>query len=359
MIDAQQIVAITRCQAYTLDEVRQALCLVLEPFGGPQGFIQPGWRVLLKPNFVVADPAEALSVTHPVVVEAAILEVREAGGIPVVGDSPAFGSACRVAKVSGVWEVCQRHRVELVDLDGARRVAAKASDPVQERFFDPSTPIGTGSTQGGDNRHGRVTRYRALTISGRALEADLVLNLPKLKAHCQLRLTAAVKNLYGCVSGKRKWWRHMTSGNDLNQFACMLVKNAYLLPRTFTIVDAIVGMHKTGPRHGAPYPMGLLVAGPDPVAVDRVLAEIIGLVPEQLATLEAARMLGLGVPEIETIEVVGEPLEAVRVPDFQVPEELHDIIFRPTRVVQSLFRTLWLSLTRRPRLAREHTPTYH
>ncbi|MBI3292168.1 MAG: DUF362 domain-containing protein [Elusimicrobia bacterium] len=322
------IVAITKCSRYEPEAVREALGRVLKPYGGPQELIHPGWRVLLKPNFVVADRAEELSTTHPIVVEAAILAVKAAGATPVVGDSPAFGSARRVAKVSGVLAICERHGVEVIDLNHAQPAPHKSS--------------------GG----AAVTRYPKLTISGRALEADWILNLPKLKAHCQLRLTGAVKNLYGCVSGKRKWWRHMRSGNDLHLFACMLVKNAYLLPRTFTIVDAIVGMHKTGPRRGSPYPLGLLVAGPDPVAVDRVLAEIIGLPSERLATLEAARTLEFGVPDLNAITIAGEPLDAVRVTNFQVPNELHDIVFKPTRVLQSLFRTLWLK-------AREHAPAYH
>ncbi|MCA9418352.1 MAG: DUF362 domain-containing protein, partial [Candidatus Omnitrophica bacterium] len=51
-----------------------------------------------------------------------------------------------------------------------------------------------------------------LPVSAEAMEFDGIINLPKFKAHRQATLTFSVKNLYGCVPGKRKAARHFTSG---------------------------------------------------------------------------------------------------------------------------------------------------
>ena len=64
--------------------------------------------------------------------------------------------------------------------------------------------------------------------------------------------------------------------------------------------------------------MGLIIASKDSVAMDTVASTIIGFEPMAVPTIRFAHR-GLGVGELNTINVVGETMENVSVPDFQKP----------------------------------------
>jgi len=184
----------------------------------------------------------------------------------------------------------------------------------------------------------------------RVLEADVVVNIPKLKAHTQARLTGAVKNLYGCVPGRRKVWWHVQARHNLARFCDMLVENARAMQAGLTVVDAVVAMEGQGPRRGTPRQVGLVVAGDDVVAVDAVLCALVGLPADRCEVLKAAARRGIGTPAMEAIRMVGEPLEKVRVEGFRWPEELEDISFDVPRLARGALRRVWLRLVseRRP-----------
>ena len=78
------------------------------------------------------------------------------------------------------------------------------------------------------------------------------------------------------------------------------------------IVDGFVGMHREGPRHGTPIPLGVVVAGADAVAVDAVAAAVMGFDPRSIGYLAYACAAGLGTIDLERIEVVGDPIATVR-----------------------------------------------
>lgn len=129
-----------------------------------------------------------------------------------------------------------------------------------------------------------------LTVSGKALDVDAIINIPKLKAHVQLLYTAAVKNMYGCVCGKRKVWRHFQSNNDLRWYTEMLLANYQKVNPSFTIVDAVMAMEERGPSGGIPKKVALLIGGRDCIAIDRVIAEVIGIPPFQAPILQTAKL---------------------------------------------------------------------
>lgn len=88
-----------------------------------------------------------------------------------------------------------------------------------------------------------------------------------------------------------------------------------LLERTradLTVLDGFVATHREGPRHGAPLPLGVAVAGTDPVAVDAVAAAVMGFDPMEVGHVALAHEAGLGVADLSRIEIVGDSIEAVR-----------------------------------------------
>ena len=90
-----------------------------------------------------------------------------------------------------------------------------------------------------------------------------------------------------------------------------------------------------------PKDVSLLVGGIDVIAVDRVVAELLSVIPEDVPILRAAKRLGIGEQDLSKIEIAGESLSSVKVHDFIFPE-LSPIGFDLIRVVKSLIRHLWL-----------------
>ncbi len=256
--------------------VRRALDLL----GGPERFADRGETVLVKPNLLAPRKAETAVTTHPAVVDAVLGILADLGARAVVADSPGLGTARRAAQVSGVAAVCRRHGVEVVDLaDGPVAVA-----------------------------HGRV--YKAVSVSARVLEADRVWNLAKWKTHTMMGLTLGVKNLFGCVPGRRKVRLHFRAGRTPETFAQHLLDLEGVIRPAVTLLDGIVAMEGPGPGRGRPIDRGLVLASPDAPALDWVAARLSGFRPDDVPTVAVSRRTGRISPD--RIRVVGDPAAPVR-----------------------------------------------
>jgi uncharacterized protein (DUF362 family)/Pyruvate/2-oxoacid:ferredoxin oxidoreductase delta subunit len=285
-------VSIARCADYDPARTFSAVKRAVELLGGMSAFVKPGDRALIKPNLLKASPPKAAVTTHPEVVRSVIRLVREAGGEAMVGDSPGMGSLRSVCEKSGILDVVNEEGAVLAEPDEA--VTVKNS--------------------------GRFQRFE---ISRRAHEADVIINLPKLKTHGMTTLTGAVKNLFGCVPGKRKVQWHFKSGVNHELFMTMLVELCALLKPRLTIMDAVVGMEGNGPGSGDPRPIGVVIAGNDPVAVDVVSSKVVGVAPDRLPLIRAAAAAGFGETRLERIRVIGEPLSEVAIRHFRLPPQAH------------------------------------
>jgi uncharacterized protein (DUF362 family)/ferredoxin len=297
-------ISIQNCAAYDPTGVDTALHRLLEPWGGMPAFVKPGERVLVKPNLLYGKPPEHAVTTHPEILRGVIGMVRAAGGIPLVGDSPGFGDLRRVAEKSGLLAVIEAAGAELVEF----------REPVEVR--------------------GRGT-FRNLALARPYVEADRVINLPKLKTHEMMTLTCAVKNLFGSVvgAGKANW--HLKAGADRELFARLLLEIYLYRPPDLNIVDAVTAMEGDGPGSGDPVHVGLLLAGTDAVALDHVAASVAGIPRKLLYVERAAGKMGL-LPEEEP-EIVGVPLtEAVRRP-FRLPP-VSDVQFGLPVFLKNLLR---------------------
>ena len=305
-------VSVVKCTDYSKEDIRSAVDKTFSFFGGIENIIKKGSKMLLKPNFLKESSPRKCIITHPTVIEAVAEAVLEAGATPIIGDSPAFGSIAKVASRIGLDKFAEKHGIDIIELDKPRKVSINC---------------------GGQDF--------SLTVSGKALDVDAIINLPKLKVHVQVLFTAGVKNLYGCVSGKQKVWRHLQSKNNLEWYTDMLIANYQLVKPVFTIVDAVTAMEEKGPTGGKPKDVSLLVGGIDIIAVDRVAAEVLSVPPEDVPILRAAKRLGIGEQDLSKIEIAGEDLSSVKVFDFIFPE-LSPIGFDFIRVVKSVIRHLWL-----------------
>lgn len=269
------IVSVLACPSYEPELVRQAVAASLEPLGGMGRFVRPGMRVLLKPNLLSAHEPERAVTTHPAIVRAVAGLVQEAGGTVLIGDSPAgpIEHNPEVWRQSGIGEA-------------AAQVGAK---PV---LFDSVTWKRLNATD--------------YFVARPVLEADLVINLPKLKTHAFALYTGAVKNLFGVIPGNRKREVHARAPG-IQDFSQALVDVLELVRPRLTIMDAVLGQEGNGPgRNGTPRHYGCVAASEDPVALDTVMTRAMGYRPGQVMLLAQAASRGLGVADLEAIHVEGD-----------------------------------------------------
>jgi uncharacterized protein (DUF362 family) len=106
-----------------------------------------------------------------------------------------------------------------------------------------------------------------------------------------------------------------------------------------TIIDGIVAMHGQGPIRGKSKPLGWLIGGIDPIACEVVCCRLIGLEPDRLPILQAARQIGFGCSDLEQIEIVGDALPSTPCPDFELAN-LMPVKFSFGRVCRSITRQL-------------------
>jgi len=280
-------VSIVKCQNYDEEKVLGGLRQSIDLIGGIRAFVREGSRVLLKPNLLFGKSPEKAVTTHPAVVKGVIQIVREAGGVPFIGDSPSVGSLMRTAEKAGIKAVANEMKCPLVE------------------FNNPVLP---------SQRRGNI--FKQLEIDQTVLEADVIINLPKFKTHSLTLLTLGVKNLFGCVPGPRKALWHLKAGEDRKTFAQILVDIYQVIQPSLTILDGIVGMEGNGPNSGRSIPLGLILASRDSVSLDQIACDLVGISRESLLTNRVAIEQGLGK---DGIEVVGERVEDVRIPHFQFP----------------------------------------
>jgi len=220
----------------------------------------------LKPNLVVAQPAEWGATTSPALVRGVLQYLKEHGfdNVVILESSWVGESTERAFTACGYREIAQEFGVPLLDMK-------------QEK----SVPL--------------VVDGLELSVCRRALELDYLINMPVLKAHCQTRLTCALKNLKGCVPDREKKRFHALGFH--RPIACL----NKALKSHLTVVDGIIGdlCHEEG---GTPVRMNRVIAGRDPVAIDAYAAALLGYSTEDVPYIGMAGKMGVGDTVYELVE---------------------------------------------------------
>ena len=310
------IVSLIPARSYQLDSLRSLVETLLEPMGGMAAIVNRGDRVLLKPNLLTGARPTKECVTRVELVVVVAQMVKEVGGKPFLGDSPAFGSARGVAEANGYLPLLKQFDIPIVEFRGQRY-----------------------QTGQGDFNH--------LRLSKEAMEADVLINLPKVKSHMQLTMTLGVKNLFGCVPGKMKAWWHVEAGKDADRFGTMLVETARTLAPDLTIIDGIIGHEGNGPSGGEPRELGVLGASRNVFALDRALLDILQVEPEIVPTVAASQRLGL-CPELSEIEFPLSHPRELQLTDWKLPDAIAPIDFGLPRIARSTFKHLYIRWIKEP-----------
>lgn len=282
-------VALVACDDYERAAVEDAVSRCFELLGGPMSVMpDEGGRVLLKPNMLLAVPPKLAVTTHPEVLRATIRCINDRAGEIVVGDCPMFARPVTALKRCGLLEVMDEYEVEPAETDSTATIHGR-----DERLFS----------------HFEVIKP--------CTEADLLINIFKLKTHGMSGLTLAIKNLFGLIPGleKSKWHLKAASHAEFNEMLVDLVEAVHLSyeargARILHICDGVIGLDGDGPGPaGTLRKIGVIAASTDAVALETVLAKLVGFEADDVLTIPIAAARGLGVDDLAAIDVVGDDLE--------------------------------------------------
>ncbi len=307
---SDQTVTLTRCSDYTPNKIAEALQRHFELLGGVDKFVRSGDSVLLKPNFIAPRSHRHATQTHPAVIIETARLLKDFGAKPFVADSPAWANVFACVKALRLDE-------PLKELDV----------PVKQLNKPKWCRIGAKKTRVG--------------LSAAALDADVIVNLPKFKSHQQLVATFAVKNMFGCVAGKRKALWHFTKGGNTDEFCELLIDIYGFLKPALTIIDGVYAMDGPGPIRGRTRPLGYLIGGLDPVACETICAKLININPNDIPIIKTAAKIGFGCSNPDLIEVAGDDFPQDVCTDFEIPKMI-PIRFSLLHVCKSICKQIIL-----------------
>lgn len=304
-------VHLQKIESYSLDSVEQFVRDSLKVLDPEASLFSPGQKILLKPNLLRGFKPERCVTTHPVVMEAVCRVLKDLSVSQIaISDSPALGSLSAVADKAGYGFLKKKYGAQILPL----------TDPIP---FENEEQV------------------PHLKIAGCLEQYDRIINLPKVKAHCQMTMTLGIKNLFGLVIGKRKPALHCLVKNDKLKFGKMLIDIARHVNPCLTIVDGIQAMQGQGPINGTPYPLGVMGAAKDMTALDRIFADLASIPLDKVYVLQAARLKQFGQFHVEDMEISGiADYQSLAVEDFKQAYPI-DISFNPLKLFKSFLKQFY------------------
>ena len=287
-------VSIVKC-SYQPQQVYHSVSQSIKLLGGMESFVQPGMKVLLKCNLLMRK-SRGSSTTHPEVAAAVARLVKEAGGVPIIADSP--GGLFTERALRGVYRACGMEAI-------ASRDSIELNYNVEET--EKSHP------------EGKITKN--LTLMKVIEEVDAIINIAKLKTHGMALYTGAVKNLFGVIPGTIKAEYHLRM-KKLDDFSDMLLDISTYVKPVLSIVDAVVGMEGQGPSAGDPRKIGAVLASANPYALDVACVSLVGIAPDMVSTIKRAGARGF-CSDLQDITIIGDSLEELKIHDFKIPSHKH------------------------------------
>jgi len=215
-------------------------------------------KIAIKPNMCYYWDHSTGETTDPKFVSALIDVIRKHTSPKVeisVVESDASAMKCKYAfRILGYEKMTEEKRVKLVNLTNDKAEEVKV-------------------TVGNKNHQFSLPK----TIA----DADILINVPKIKYMQVVKLTCALKNIYGCNPYPQKYKYHKW----LDEAIVSL--NKIMKPDLCIIDGIIVKGIKT-------IKLGLIMASTDPVAIDAAASEIAGINPHSVKYLELASKEGIG-----------------------------------------------------------------
>jgi uncharacterized protein (DUF362 family) len=237
-----------------------------------------GKSVVVKVNAIRAcDPDASAIVTHPALLKAVVAKLEALGPKRIiVGDSvgtESYGNSRHIFDTTGLAAAAGPYYRNL---------------SLNLKMVDVERPF-----------------KRRVAVLGDVLEADVYLSLAKMKTHGMTMLSGAVKNNYGLLAGAQKSWYHYYSERP-ELFAEILIEMYRLRPPDLVIMDAILAMEGYGPCSPEVRRVNKVLASDDAVALDAVIARMMGFGKDEVPYLRIAGERGVGETDLDAIAIEGD-----------------------------------------------------
>ena len=260
-----------------------------------------GKHVLLKPN--VYCPSPPPTTTDPRVITALIRLAKEAGARKV---TVAEGRSISTALYRKGFETT-RACFEATGMDKAAE--ENGADIVyleDDEFMEVSHPDALVLTKA--------------SVPKTIYEAEVLINVPVMKNHSLTLVTLGIKNLHGTVSDDNKLF-----GHDYKRIPQKLVDILRYHRPALTVIDGVKGQEGDHANFGKVVDTNAIIVSTDTVAADAAACAIMGLDNLEADTTRLGHEQGLGIGDINEIEIVGAAIEdfdhKFMRPDIEISEE--------------------------------------
>ena len=184
------------CTEYQYEPLKQAVDDIFDHLALNR-FLFQGANVVIKPNLLMKCNPDTAIITHPLLVAAVGTKVKELGGKVTIAESS--GGRYTPSTVKNIYQACGYTNMAqqygfLLNTDCSYR-SLKAPNAIRCKEFQVISPI---------------------------LDADIIIDIGKLKTHCMTGMSGAVKNMFGVVPGLMKPELHCRFP-DKKEFSEMLV----------------------------------------------------------------------------------------------------------------------------------------
>lgn len=292
------IVAATRNAAYTLPSLRRAVRNLLNNTTVPLAkIVKPNHRVLVKVNLGCsgARKPEDRFTTHPFLVQAIVEVLLDCRAQVFLGDDVSRSGKYveRIWRSTGMWEVANYTGAQLLDFVecGARELRGSLMYP------------------------------RTYLISNARYESDVTINAANCRSHPGVIMSGAIKNMFGMVVGRRKALLHRLFHGDIRRFALAIADIHRIVKADLSFLDITTFNAGVG-RSTKLCDVGLILASPDPVALDALAAQAVGYDDLRIWTTYWGEYLGIGSGDTKNIQVRGIDWERLEKKRLKKPELL-------------------------------------
>lgn len=238
-----------------------------------------GKKVAVKPNLLHKTGVEKCVTTHPSYTRAACEYFTGLGASVVVCDSP--GGLYNKGLVEGVAR--ETGTLEATNLGGGN--------------FNEDYGFVMRSNH-------EYSKY-SFNIINPLVEADVIVNLARLKTHALCEMTATVKNMFGSIPGLQKAEQHARFPSK-DSFASMICDVCLINSPQINLVDMVVCMEGNGPSGGTLRKVGAVAASANPFAVDLLCCNIMGYGYDEVGTIKSAISRELCPDSAEKLDVLGD-----------------------------------------------------
>ncbi len=273
-------VIIKECSEYDVIKIQSRLKQGLAQIGGLKKFVKPGENILLKINILTIKKVEQAATTNPAFIEAVAREFLEFGCNVYVADSPGGpfvkGMLNRVYKAAGISNLANKDGI-ILNYDTSKKIVF-----VEE-----------------------AQKYKKMELCNYLNNMDHIISMSKMKTHGYMRLTGAVKNMFGVVPGLTKAELHARFP-ELLDFADMLIDVCEHINPTLSFMDGIIAMEGEGPGSGTPKKMNTILISENPHHLDYVASILMKIDPVTIPTIHQGIKRGYIKEDFSDVEFIGD-----------------------------------------------------